>query len=72
MCRVTDTHGSLRGSHCEVNSISSGNYFVPLLIGAVKLNNKKIRSNYNQNIKINNDFNSYLAGLFEGDGHIII
>jgi len=25
---------------------------------------------YSQNIKINNNLNSYLAGLFEGDGHI--
>lgn len=83
-------------------SISSGNYFVPLLIGAKKfiyfelcnlnyiihyyffilvyksifhaiccdhLNRKYI---HDQKVKSNNIFSSYLAGLFEGDGHIII
>jgi len=34
---VTCTYGSLRGFDCEVDSISSGNFFVPLLIGAVDM-----------------------------------
>jgi hypothetical protein len=65
-----------------------GNFFVPLLIGAKKqrLNikndifqiikrikysciQKRYKSGFNKNL---NPLNSYLAGLFEGDGHIIL
>src|SRR5215475_190814 len=55
-----------------------GNFFVPLLIGAVykvrkikEYNNCKYFS-FSTNTNINNNFNSYLAGLFEGDGHIVL
>jgi hypothetical protein len=61
-----------------VGSISSGNFFVPLLIGAVdmakylrkyKRNNIKTERNIYNNSE-NYKFASYLVGLFEGDGHI--
>jgi hypothetical protein len=96
----------LRGSIREEGSISSGNFFVPLLIGAEKQSEKRIiykyikniifyiftslnynyidsdlklkynnldsKINNNKNINVNDNFNSYLAGLFEGDGHVTI
>ena len=54
-----------------------GNFLLPLLVGGPDMANKKdplgnITNNkrhYSTNVKKNN-FNSYLAGLFEGDGHI--
>jgi len=56
-----------------------GNFLMPLMVGGpdmakkkdhlggiIKINNKRF---YSTNVQ-NNSFNSYLAGLFEGDGHI--
>ena len=89
----------MRGSCRETGSISSGNFFVPLLIGAeiksiifficryIKKNFlcKTLDLYYNYNYSnlenilnnnkitdVNKNFNSYLAGLFEGDGYITI
>jgi hypothetical protein len=53
------------------------NFFVPLLIGA-DIKSKIIFNNYENDLKnniitnCNTNLNSYLAGLFEGDGHIVI
>src|SRR5258706_5004855 len=55
-----------------------GNFLLPLLIGGPdmannkysfgkKLENKRL---YSSKISSNNNLNTYLAGLFEGDGHI--
>ena len=56
-----------------------GNFFVPLLIGAVDMAkywgiNKKYKSTNRRNIYTENTirFASYLTSLFEGDGHIWI
>jgi heme/copper-type cytochrome/quinol oxidase subunit 1 len=51
-----------------------GNYFLPIHIGAPDMANKKEvlefnRKYYSENYK-DNKFKEYLAGLFEGDGHI--
>jgi heme/copper-type cytochrome/quinol oxidase subunit 1 len=51
-----------------------GNYFLPIHIGAPDMANKKEllefnRKYYSDNYK-DNKFKEYLAGLFEGDGHI--
>jgi hypothetical protein len=54
-----------------------GNFLMPLMIGGPDMAKKKghlggIINNkryYSTSVK-NNNFNSYLAGLFEGDGHI--
>jgi len=56
-----------------------GNFLMPLMIGGPDMAKKKghlggIINNkryYSTSVK-NNNFNSYLAGLFEGDGHIWI
>lgn len=40
--------------------------------GYKDINNLNISSIININNNLNNNFNAYLAGLFEGDGHIII
>jgi hypothetical protein len=53
-----------------------GNYFLPIHIGAPDMANKKEvlefnRKYYSDNYK-DNKFKEYLAGLFEGDGHIWI
>jgi hypothetical protein len=51
-----------------------GNYFLPIHIGAPDMANKKelleFNRNYNSNSLKINKFKEYLAGLFEGDGHI--
>jgi hypothetical protein len=56
-----------------------GNFLLPLLVGGPDMakikdllenifnNNKKY---YSKNIKVNKNLGTYLAGLFEGDGHI--
>lgn len=53
-----------------------GNYFLPIHIGAPDMANKKelleFNRNYNSNSLKINKFKEYLAGLFEGDGHIWI
>jgi hypothetical protein len=53
-----------------------GNFFVPLLIGAVSLlksnNNYNYYNTFSTNVLCNNNINSYLAGLFEGNGQIIM
>lgn len=57
-----------------------GNFLLPLLVGGPDMAKRKdllgnIFNNikyYSKNVKINNNFNTYLAGLFEGDGHIWI
>jgi hypothetical protein len=59
-----------------------GNYFLPIHIGAPDMANKKefhglnikyYNNNNNNNNKFkNNIYKGYLAGLFEGDGHIWI
>jgi heme/copper-type cytochrome/quinol oxidase subunit 1 len=51
-----------------------GNYLLPIHIGAPDMANKKEvlefnRKYYSDNYK-DNKFKEYLAGLFEGDGHI--
>ena len=52
-----------------------GNFLLPLLVGgpdmAKKRNLEKNIIYYSDNLK-NNKFKGYLAGLFEGDGHIWI
>lgn len=53
-----------------------GNYFLPIHIGAPDMANKtellEFNRNYNSNSLKINKFKAYLAGLFEGDGHIWI
>ena len=56
-----------------------GNFLLPLLVGGPDMAKNKdilgsIKNNkYNsKNVKSNNNFKTYLAGLFEGDGHIWI
>ena len=64
---MTRTPGSLRGSDRKVGSISSGNWFVPIMIGAPDM--AKLPKLV-QLVAIATPLGSYLAGLFEGDGHI--
>ena len=54
-----------------------GNFLLPLLVGGPDMaKNKDLLRNivnnryYSNNLKYNNKFKTYLAGLFEGDGHI--
>jgi cytochrome c oxidase subunit 1 len=54
-----------------------GNFLLPLLVGGPDMANKKgylgnilNKKYYSNNVKIKNNLNTYLAGLFEGDGHI--
>jgi heme/copper-type cytochrome/quinol oxidase subunit 1 len=51
-----------------------GNYFLPIHIGAPDMANKKevleFNRKYNSDNYKDNKFKEYLAGLFEGDGHI--
>jgi heme/copper-type cytochrome/quinol oxidase subunit 1 len=51
-----------------------GNYFLPIHIGAPDMANKlevlEFNKNYHSNNYKDNKFKEYLAGLFEGDGHI--
>jgi heme/copper-type cytochrome/quinol oxidase subunit 1 len=51
-----------------------GNYFLPIHIGAPDMANKKevleFNKNYSSNLLKDKIFKEYLAGLFEGDGHI--
>ena len=54
-----------------------GNYFLPIHIGAPDMANTEELLELNKNlekvnIKFDNKFKAYLAGLFEGDGHIWI
>jgi hypothetical protein len=54
-----------------------GNYFLPIHIGAPDMANKQEVLEFNKkycsnNNNTNNKFKEYLAGLFEGDGHIWI
>jgi len=53
-----------------------GNYFLPIHIGAPDMANKKefpgLNIRYYSNKFKNNIYKGYLAGLFEGDGHIWI
>jgi LAGLIDADG DNA endonuclease family protein/cytochrome c/quinol oxidase subunit I len=53
-----------------------GNYFLPIHIGAPDMANKKeyhgLNIRYYNNKFKNNIYKGYLAGLFEGDGHIWI
>jgi hypothetical protein len=53
-----------------------GNYFLPIHIGAPDMANKKevleFNKNYSSNLLKDKIFKEYLAGLFEGDGHIWI
>ena len=57
-----------------------GNFLLPILVGGPDMakikdllgNILKNKKYYSKNIKINNNLASYLAGLFEGDGHIWI
>ena len=57
-----------------------GNFLLPLLVGGPDMANKKDllgnifknKKYYSKNVKINNNLGTYLAGLFEGDGHIWI
>lgn len=53
-----------------------GNYFLPIHIGAPDMANKKevleFNKIYSSNLFKDNKFKEYLAGLFEGDGHIWI
>jgi heme/copper-type cytochrome/quinol oxidase subunit 1 len=51
-----------------------GNYFLPIHIGAPDMASKQEvlefnKKHYSKNFK-DNKFKEYLAGLFEGDGHI--
>ena len=46
-----------------------GNYLVPVMVGAPDPKNKNIRITYTTK-STQNKFNAYLAGLWEGDGHI--
>jgi hypothetical protein len=53
------------------------NFLLPLSVGGPDMAKKKdILGNninkkyYSKSVKFNNNFNTYLAGLFEGDGHI--
>lgn len=52
-----------------------GNFLLPLLVGGPDMAKKKallkFKRNFSSNLK-NKKFNGYLAGLFEGDGHIWI
>lgn len=56
-----------------------GNFLMPLMVGGPDMANKKAhlggiinnKRYFSTNVK-NNNLNSYLAGLFEGDGHIWI
>mgnify|MGYP002653556145 FL=1 len=54
-----------------------GNFLLPLLVGGPDMaKNKDILGNiknnkyYSKSVKFNNNLKTYLAGLFEGDGHI--
>jgi heme/copper-type cytochrome/quinol oxidase subunit 1 len=53
-----------------------GNFLLPLLVGGPDMANTKdlFGRKHNKikrlNLSINPTFNSYIAGLFEGDGHI--
>jgi hypothetical protein len=53
-----------------------GNFLLPLLVGGPDMAKrsgpfgKKQHKITRPNLSIHSSFNSYLAGLFEGDGHI--
>jgi hypothetical protein len=53
------------------------NFLLPLLVGGPDMaKNKDILGSiinnkyYSKSVKFNNNLKTYLAGLFEGDGHI--
>jgi hypothetical protein len=55
-----------------------GNFLLPLLVGGPDMAKRKDllgniffnKKYYSKNITINNNLGTYLAGLYEGDGHI--
>lgn len=49
-----------------------GNYLVPVMVGAPDPKNNHIIQKYYSNSPNQSKFNAYLAGLWEGDGHIWI
>lgn len=57
-----------------------GNFLLPLMVGGPDMAKKKAhlgaiinnKRHYSTKVKNNNNLNWYPAGLFEGDGHILI
>lgn len=47
-----------------------GNYLVPVMVGAPDPKNSNIRLMNNSSKSKRSKINAYLAGLWEGDGHI--
>lgn len=86
MCGAIRKHGSLRGYCREACPISSGNFLLPLLVGGPDMakgfgphptglagvgKNLSNKISSTSSLPLNScNLGSYLAGLFEGDGHI--